>query len=141
MCMISFIGSDTELPMIDWNENKPGFFVQQLEEQDLPIKDKFTRKNVYYLGSHSKCGCGFQYGQYFEQEAMEETKARADVDQLRSYLTQALTSSNIEVYGCWDSDVSLPALRTDYVNLDTIGGDSFSFEERVVLHLGKTTPC
>ncbi len=54
-----FIGTDDSICEIPWNPQKPTFHLERIEGEYLPVADKFSKKNVYYVGTTRGCGCDF----------------------------------------------------------------------------------
>jgi hypothetical protein len=106
MCMLIFIASDHELPILQWDQDRPRFHVTELAERDEPVRSKFSKPHVYYASSHEGCGCGFQYGEYdgFEEGADLPDKKNSR-RLLAEYLAVALQHKDVvELFACWDGD-------------------------------------
>ncbi len=114
MCMLAYLASAKPLPLIPWSAEQPAFHVTQLPDDRAEVRRQFSLPHVYYAGSHEKCGCGFQYGEYelddpdadelAEIERNKQSRAR-----LADYLQSALKDvPRVELYACWDGDESLP---------------------------------
>jgi hypothetical protein len=63
MCMVVYLAADAPLPLISWDAQAPAFHVKALGSRDDPVRARFSKPHVYYVGSHEGCGCGFGYGQ------------------------------------------------------------------------------
>lgn len=139
MCMVLFLASDKSLPLIDWDEKNPTFFVAELTESNQRIRQKFNRKFVYYLGSHSYCGCGFSYEQnpfLREADLIEEKKAKETVKKLLEYLSVALkTTDSVDLYSCWDGDYFAPADFLSVLNPNDPPKEKFGFREREFIEI------
>ncbi|MDR1491301.1 MAG: hypothetical protein LBT05_01050 [Planctomycetaceae bacterium] len=57
MCLVCYLSTDREIKNIPFDENNPKFNITRTDERF----SCFTKKFVYYCGSHTKCGCGFGY--------------------------------------------------------------------------------
>ncbi len=124
MFMMVYIASDQSLPTVAWDDAHPAFYVSELMPDREPVRRQFSAPNVYYVGSHEGCGCGFQCDElhFPDPDAPPEVVAAdaADLaerqDSLRrfaSYLTQALDrGATVDVYACWAGDeAAAPAFR------------------------------
>jgi hypothetical protein len=132
--MALYIASDHQLPLIDWDENKPDFYVKELGGQyDEKVKSQFTKPHIYYVGAHTGCGCGFEYGRYPNNENDEE-KSRQSVNQLSDYLGVVTAKfGEIELFACWEGDQAKEPEHRGEITAKEIGGKSFWFEEKQFL--------
>lgn len=116
MCMVVYAGSDHPLPTWLWDQNRPAFHVTARADPTDPVRQRFTKPFVYYLGSHEGCGCGFHYGPYAGGEinpavepAVTDSRRR-----LGEYLAVALQHQpEVEVYACWSGDEAEPPVYHD----------------------------
>lgn len=116
--------------MVGWNEDNPAFNVRELDEHSKAVRKQFSKRHVYYLGSHQGCGCGFSYGRY-DYDEEEETAARQSVHHLSTYLAQAVDIAGpLELYSCWDGDQEDKPEFQHTITSEQIGGEAFWFEER-----------
>ncbi len=59
MCRIVFIGTNDVLEEIYFDEHRPGLYLESLSDIYLPVSNKFSKPNVYYVGTSRGCGCDF----------------------------------------------------------------------------------
>lgn len=62
MCVMVYLRSNKKLPIIKWDDKVPDFYVDELNENDLAyteLKSFMAKKNLYNVGAHTGCGCGF----------------------------------------------------------------------------------
>jgi hypothetical protein len=115
MCLMVYLGAKKPLNLIAWNDAAPAFHVSGLRDEESPVRNQFSMPYVYYAGSHEKCGCGFQYGQYRHvyYETEDQERKRESLDALSGYLSRQISRVGpIELYACWDGDQSaLPEHR------------------------------
>jgi hypothetical protein len=105
--MMVYLAADAPLPLVPWDEQKPGFHVDEISESEEGVREQFQKPYVVYVGSHEGCGCGFQYGKWPEgtQEAGELALCQASKAALSDYLTeQAGLVGRVELFACWDGD-------------------------------------
>ncbi|MDB5342634.1 MAG: hypothetical protein JWP89_1011 [Schlesneria sp.] len=117
MCMMVYVASDYPLPTLAWDQDNPRFHTADLSKQDEPVRRHFSKPCVYYVGSHDRCGCGFQWGEDegFEDEADLPAKKESR-RRLAEFLVGALQDQPaVEVYACWDGDQAAPANRNERV--------------------------
>jgi hypothetical protein len=104
MCNVFYVGSDSPLPTLKWDEKNPQYYLSDSEPDDgISIaKQHFTKKYVYYAGSHEGCGCGFIYGP--EDDAKELEIRKKSVKGLVSTIEKALElSDTAELLVTWAS--------------------------------------
>ena len=136
MCMMVYVASDYPLPTSAWDESSPGFHVANLSDHDEPVRQRFSKPCVYYVGSHEGCGCGFQYGQYegFEEDPAELAAARGSRRHLSEFLSVSLQhQSEVELFACWDGDQAAePEHQGRLRPADLIGARTY-FREKELL--------
>ena len=140
MCLAVYLAADEEPPLVPWDETHPGFHVVALAgEPDESARRQFSKRYVVYLGSHEGCGCGFDYGQDPEAVEPEEDEAsRRSVSALVDYLKPLLARlGTLELFSCWEGDQGVEPLSRRCITLSAIGGDSFCFQQKELLHLGR----
>lgn len=133
MCLVVYIASDKELPLIAWDAAHPAFNVRPLDERGAPVRKHFTKPNVYYVGAHSGCGCGFEYGRWENEDPDESREGRKSVESLAGYLRDAASNAgDVELYACWDGDEAMAANRQIAMTPKDFARDAFWFEERTL---------
>ena len=139
MCMAVFIAAAEPLPFIAWNAAAPAFHLQAIPAAEDGVRSRLAGPHVYFLGAHTGCSCGFNYGlrdvRNAEDQA-EEAASRASVAALRLYLRQAvLTQGDVELWSTWDEDAtSEPEQRLD-VTPDWFDGETFAMPEKVLFRV------
>ncbi len=136
-----YLGSNKERPTSNWDEANPKFYVENsniqytVEEQKLTVikevKSKFSKKNVYYAGSHEGCGCGFRREWFWMQDDKEEIKkTNENQKNLYDYISDCLKNeNNIEIYACWAGSENEPAKSERKVSVQEMLNDKFFFKE------------
>jgi hypothetical protein len=139
MCLAVYIASAKELPLVAWEEAQPAFYVDDVVPDD-PVRARLSMQNVYYLGSHEGCGCGFKYGVMPAglENQEEEAKGRAAVDALRAYVAKAAVDQPVELFACWEGEQQLPALEAADISPEHLGGNSFDLVQRHLLSVTVT---
>lgn len=134
MCRMLYIASDTELELVPWNENAPGFHVIELGKDEEGVRSQFKNENVYYAGAYEGCGCGFQAGEYPGYEDEEIDLKLKSLNGLSVYLeAQIISGSDIELFGCWDGDQSKPAEHQRTVSPEVFRKNDFWFRDKEYL--------
>lgn len=122
MCYVVYLGTDQSLKTFKWEKEKPAFYVEEVVEKDrVLIKQYFSKSNIYYIGSHEGCGCGFAYDDedldVNDADDLADNESRKEsVRRFNSLLEMILQKSNqIEIFLCWDGDQGLELEKTDVV--------------------------
>ncbi len=149
MCMMLYIASDKELPLIEWSDksNNP-ICVTPLHESVKGVINQFTKKYVYYIGSYQGCGCGFQYDKKtleldgFPEELAneiinEQSMREGSVKELFDYIKHNIKDAKeIELYSCWaGNEEGIPEQTTDIYLRNFSLGSSFRFEENQLIRV------
>jgi hypothetical protein len=104
MCTEIYLTSDRSLPLIEWDENDPGFAVLDNLEQ---TRKEFVRRflsepYIYKVYSYMGCGCGFAFDEHIKASDAEAYEANIkDVKELFSYLRAQAHHANIRLF-VWD---------------------------------------
>ena len=72
MCIVLYLGTDVPVPTSQWSDADPRFRVMDLLEAEEPVREHFSRRYVYYLASHEKCGCGFDWDAERDEKEIAE---------------------------------------------------------------------
>jgi len=131
MCNMLYIGADQELPLIPWDERAPAFHVEPLSEGVEAVRNVFGVPYVYYAGSHDKCGCGFQLGEFPDPEDEEAPAMRRSLNLLADYVEQQLARvCRLSFYACWAGGESAEPVRRRSVTAEQLRGEDFFFLEK-----------
>jgi hypothetical protein len=110
MCLAVYISTDKELELGTFVTGLTDIYFEKLsEEEEVALRQKFSKKNIYYIGSSSGCSCDFG----FDSENFNDTELVSEEDKkspqkLIDFLTEMTLSENIEFYCCWEGDWNLP---------------------------------
>ena len=130
MCMVVYIGTQMVVRTWKWDKNDPRFHVVELEKRERKVRKQFKLGNVYYVGSHEGCGCGFQCGEYPEYDEERETK-RMSLKELADFLRNLLIKTDtIELYSCWEGDQGKKPQHERVLTPDQIDSEDFFFLEK-----------
>jgi len=102
MCLMIYLASDKELPVISWDKNNSGFNIRKADETNV-VKKYFSKKNLYHVGSYLGCGCGFIYGENLDDED-EEVLRRKSFEDFITYLKENIDDDGFEIYTSWAGD-------------------------------------
>ena len=124
MCMALYIAADTPLPEIPQTSPPAPLSVEPIEEADQAVRVHFSKPYVYFVGSHTGCSCGFQYG----PDAQDDLEGRESVRQFGAYLAEAVARAGpLELYACWSGDEAERETTRTTVSPGSFGGDMTAF--------------
>lgn len=141
MCMALFLATDEPAPLVRWDPASPGFHIAELTEREEPVRGRFSKPHVRFVGAHTRCSCGYRLlnlqpdGGHLPMEyavVEEPEKSAADHCALAAYLRERLAEQeSVELYACWDGDWAEQAVARQEATPSEIGDDDFFFLERV----------
>ena len=103
MCLTVFLAADHALPHVNEDLVPPTFSVRPLQPNEEPVRAQFSKPHLFYVGSHTGCGCGFMAGDPAASAARAHTIA-----QLVDYLNSAVQDGEVEMFVCWEGDQTKP---------------------------------
>ncbi len=133
-CRTIYIAAEAPLRLIEWDAEMPGFYLADLEtENDELVRVQFEKPHVYFAGSHTHCGCGFNYGRIrkFERDPEELARKRHSLAAMSEYLAHEIGRvGEIELFACWDGHQAAdPELRRD-LTPSSLSGERFFFYDK-----------
>ena len=139
MCLNIYIGSAKQLPTIPWDDENPGFCIDELV--DLHLIEMLTpilQSNYYYdIGSHMGCCCGFSFGENTQADPNEHHEQRVkDVTDLLSYLSAHLRENTLKLF-CTLFHEFPPVYPEIVLSVSEPLTDEFYFEEDVIVLVQK----
>lgn len=127
MCMVLYLATDAHLETTEFSREAPAFYVGALSAHEGAVRERVEAPQVYYLGSQTACGCGFEYGSLDADVYPEGADSRRQlVALLRSLLDAGHTA---EIYACWSGDEAEPATHHRRVQPNALL-DPASLDER-----------
>ncbi len=137
MCLALYIGSDSQLPPVPWDDNNPAFYLQELSEEEKPILKIVAKPFVAYAGTSEGCGCAFNCGREHPEYADEPDELKLGEPSrisLRSLLSSIICEhAEVLVYTCCDGDQGMEALSSRRLKLPDLDNKTFVFEEHELL--------
>ncbi len=132
MCLAVYIAADSDLATVAWQEASPSVYVEEAKDFDRELRNQFSKRHIYYVGSHEGCGCGFRRATSAQRDDtdVEARRMQASHQELATYLHQHLDrAGTIEMFACWEGDQGKPASDRGVIDPSTIASESFYFEE------------
>ena len=133
MCMALFAAAAEPVDLISWTEQAPAFNVKAIEPRESTVARQFTKPHIYYVGAHTRCACGFVYGQPFPppDNKSDEAAARVSVAALQQWLHDCVDDlGEVELYACWEGDWAAEPVQRLHVTPEYFGGDAFALGEK-----------
>ncbi|MCA9408591.1 MAG: hypothetical protein H6755_05890 [Candidatus Omnitrophica bacterium] len=122
MCYAVYLGTDQKLNTSKWDEKSPAFYVEEVVDKDeVSVKQHFSKSNIYYVGSHEGCGCGFAYDDEDldindDEDVADNESRKESVVRFNNLLEQIFRNTNeLEVFLCWEGDQGLQPEKSDVV--------------------------
>ncbi len=131
MCFVVYIGTNKELELGTFvPEQTDIYFGKISEEEEKSLRSKFSKPNIYHVGSSTNCSCGLAFdSSYFDEPSSEEEKKSPA--KFIEFLKQMTVTEDIEYYCCWFDEWELP---TEVVEIDIrkvfLDKNYFSLHER-----------
>src|SRR5262245_17262888 len=125
MCTVFYVAAEVPLPELPERMPPAPLSARPIRDAEEAVRVHFSKPHIYFLGSHTGCSCGFQYGEYVDEDA----EGRESVRQLGAYLAAAVAHSGpVEVFACWDGDEALPVDQRETVTPNVFTGDAQDFD-------------
>lgn len=138
MCFFLYLASNNELVTKEWNEENPEVVINTKNDISFGEKEKFTKKNIYFVSSLEGCGCGFrqkfdvEFPYYLEVE--QKIKKEKNQRQLFEVIKKILVNEYyIELFGCWDGDQESEIEFQREIKLDELSSETFYFQEKELI--------
>lgn len=131
--MAVYIASDADLPLIPWIEEKPSFCVTPVRDGEEFVTNRFTKRNVAYVGSYQGCSCGFVVDPDDTMDDEWDRLCEESVRKLADYVEALLKHGTVEIYSCWGGDELNEPESSIQVTIDHFRGRKFAFEEKQFL--------
>ena len=152
MCIEVFLGCDAVLAVESTDPPAPRFGVFAFPERAEPLRAILGLPNLYYVGAHTGCGCGFNSGDIGWQvssvtEAVELLDAmttderqgfvheQRSREQLATLIQEARNKGRVVLYSCWWGDEALPLQEEKTVAPDYFARTLEPLEERTLFRL------
>jgi len=128
MCYAVFIAVSTSQQTSEFVPDVTKLYLEEPDSEQLSaLSDKFTLPYIYYVGSDTKCSCGFQfYSELFNDPEWRDEKASPQA--LLDLLNQLTETSFVEFYCCWDGDWDEPIEHRRILNSREITLEKNYFE-------------
>jgi hypothetical protein len=134
MCMVAYIASRSQLPLIQWQTDAPAFNVSDLTEHEQSVRSHLALPHIRQAGSHTGCGCGFNEGREYPQAYDDPAAERSDAMKSSAHLVDYIREHHVvQIYSCWSGDESQPKESERHIRPDALVAEDFFFRERELL--------
>jgi len=124
MCLCVYIGTDQNLEVGKFIENETLLYLEKPTEDELiGLQNKFSKKNIYYVGSETNCSCGFMYEK--DEDLDDEDYSTASPKKIIEFLKKISKNENIEFYSCLEGDWNLPIESNIELNINNISLENY----------------
>ncbi len=149
MCLAVYIELEFKLPIVKWSDDKvndPFVFFKHISGKDEHATSKLSLPYIYYVGTNTGCGCGFNYSEWyledvkFSDEDMERIRiTRGNYKLLHDILSnlKKQDKAKYEVFVCWEGDQKKDIKAVQEILLDDLIDKNFYFKE---MYLYKINP-
>lgn len=134
-----FVASDRPIESSHGWKKEPYLTVEELSEPEQAVSHQVSLPHVRFLGAHTGCSCGFDYGvgeAGSDAEREQEQSGRLSVAALRDFLeTQLRAGVLLELFSCWAGEESRAPAEVLEVTPEYFGGDSFELPQGALLRV------
>jgi hypothetical protein len=141
MCLRLYLGTDCDLKL----REGPVLSVRSVPQPGLAIPSSLKTRNVYLLGSHTGCSCGFpcviaekpmEYYEGMFDEREERAADLASIHELLAVLRNVLLKvRNCYLYPVWNGDESKAPKGLCHLHLSQMSEATFVLTERFFYHI------
>ena len=127
MCFAVYIGTDKELELGTFVPEQTDIYFEKLsDEEETALRLKFSKTNIYYVGSDTSCSCGLVFESEDFDDPDEQTNKKSP-QRFIDFLKEATKAENIEYYCCWEGDWYLPTEHERELDIRDISLDKNYF--------------
>jgi hypothetical protein len=142
MCYTVYIGTNNKLELGVFVANQTDiYFEKPSEEEETSLRLKFTKKNIYYVGSDTNCSCGLAFNSTDFDDPEEQINKKSPTKFIEFIKEMTLTES-LEYYCCWEGDWNLPTENIQEIDIREISLDKNYFgltEKEFIIFKKQTT--
>ena len=133
MCMVYYVGTSTDIPLIPFDTQRPAFNVSVADPtEEQAVRAHLATPYVHYLGSSTSCGCNFRcdaFGDPYDKRE-DPIDVQADHDALAIYLESLPHEAEpIPIFSCWSGDESVAPEHSRSCRIGDVRAADFAFRE------------
>src|SRR5687767_3507653 len=139
MCFAVYIGTEKELKTGEFVPDETDIFFEKLgNEENEGLRPKFSKPNIYYVGSDTSCSCGlaFESNSFDDPEEQDNKKSPT---RFIEFLKEMTSNEEVEYYCCWEGDWALPSEHFQEIDIRDISLDKnyFGLKEKEFIRFKK----
>ena len=104
MCYAVYIGTIEKQEIGKFIPNETTLYLETPTDDELQgLRPKFSKPNIYHVGSDTSCSCGFQ----FDSVDIDNPDWKDDLKspaRLVDFLKEKTRTEDVEFYCCWEGD-------------------------------------
>ena len=134
MCLVVYVASASQLPLIAWRDDAPDFNVTEVTAHEEPVRRHLPLPHVRQAGSHTGCGCGFNEGREYPEAYDDPAAEPVDAVRASGLLAQYVREHHVErIYSCWSGEEGDPQEFERHVAPEDLIADDFFFRQNELL--------
>ena len=127
MCYAVYLGTGRELELGSFVPDQTDIYFEKLSvEEEEFLQPKFTKTNIYYVGSDTSCSCGLVFDSRDFHEPQEQVNKKSP-QRFLDLLNEMTLFEDIEYYCCWEGEWNLPIEHRRELDIGSISLDNNYF--------------
>jgi hypothetical protein len=128
MCFAVYIGTNELVKTGTWVKHETILYFENLSADEEPVKEKFSKPFIYYVGADTGCSCGFAWN-VEDFNNPQEQESKKSPQKLLDFINQQTKKEDVEFYCCWEGDWSDPIDEKIEISIKDVSLDKFYFME------------
>lgn len=127
MCFAVYIGTNKELELGKFDPERTDIYFEKLSsEVEILLRPKFTKRNIFYVGSDTSCSCGLAFDSADFDDPKKQANKKSPTKFIEFIKDMTLTE-NLEYYCCWEGEWNLPTENIQEIDIREITLDKNYF--------------
>jgi hypothetical protein len=142
MCFAVYIGVNKELKQDEFVADQTDvYFIKLSDEEEKALRKKFSKSNIYYVGSDTICSCGLAFDSDLFDEPEEQINKKSPT-RFIELIKELTVNDSVEFYCCWDGDYDSPVEHTQEIDIREISLEKnyFGLTEGEFINFTSKTP-
>lgn len=147
MCLMVYLATDRERPLVPWVEERPAFHVSRGGNEVERVRPQLHKARIYVVGADTGCGCHFRQeggvlAARYAPEQLDPGAREATREchrRLHAYVAACLEDEeSVELFSCWNGDEQSDSAAPRTLTLADLADEQFHFLEgqRIVVVRG-----
>ncbi|WP_338768410.1 hypothetical protein WAF17_07745 [Bernardetia sp. ABR2-2B] len=140
MCYSVYIATNQKLEEGSFVPNETDIYFSKISDaEEVRLRSKFSKENIYYVGSDTNCSCGLAFDSSDFGNPKEDINKKSPTKFIE-FLQKATLIESVQCYCCWEGDEVTDIENYKDINIQKISLEKnyFSFEENVRITFIKT---